>query len=84
MKDRDPASYPLAVIGAKEPLLDWTRIDWQTVKKRVKNLRQRIYRATRNGQTFTGGRRLEPDEGKLSFPVLRGEGRGDVSPLTRR
>ena len=39
------------VIGAKEPLQDWARIDWKAVKKRVKNLRQRIYRATQNGHT---------------------------------
>lgn len=37
-------------IGAQEPLHDWSAIDWQPVKKRVKNLRQRIYRATQNGQ----------------------------------
>ncbi len=37
-------------IGAKERLNDWSDIDWKTVKKRVKNLRQRIYRATRLGQ----------------------------------
>lgn len=37
-------------IGAEEPLQDWSTIDWKTVKKRVRNLRQRIYRATQNGQ----------------------------------
>ena len=37
-------------IGAKELLTDWNTIDWKLVKKRVKNLRQRIYRATQNGQ----------------------------------
>ena len=37
-------------IGAPEALQDWATIDWQLVKKRVKNLRQRIYRATQNGQ----------------------------------
>ena len=37
-------------IGAKELLTDWNAIDWKLVKKRVKNLRQRIYRATQNGQ----------------------------------
>lgn len=45
MKDRDHT-----VIGAKEPLQDWASIDWKAVKNRVKNLRQRIYRATQNGQ----------------------------------
>lgn len=33
-------------IGAPEPPLDWQAIDWATVKRKVKNLRQRIYRAT--------------------------------------
>ena len=37
-------------IGAKKPLQHWTCIDWGLVKKRVRNLRQRIYRATQNGQ----------------------------------
>ncbi len=43
MKDRI-----LPDIGMKEPLKDWSDIDWKTVKKRVRNLRQRIYRATKN------------------------------------
>lgn len=37
-------------IGAKGTLQDWLTIYWETVKKRVKNLRQRIYRATQNCQ----------------------------------
>ncbi len=37
-------------IGTEEPLNDWFDIDWQTVDKRVRNLRQRIYRATQDGQ----------------------------------
>lgn len=37
-------------IGAKEPLQTWASINWKSVKKRVRNLRQRIYRATENGQ----------------------------------
>lgn len=36
------------VIGAKGSLQDWTDIDWQTIGKRVRNLRQRIFRATKN------------------------------------
>ena len=34
----------------RKPLKHWTSIDWGQVKKRVRNLRQRIYRATQNGQ----------------------------------
>ncbi len=37
-------------IGTKEPLQDWSNINWKKVNKRVRNLRQRIYRATRRGQ----------------------------------
>ena len=37
-------------IGASEPLKHWSDIDWKTEKKRVRNLRQRIYRATKNRQ----------------------------------
>ena len=38
------------VIGAKSSLQDWFDIDWQAVAKRVRNLRQRIFRATKSGQ----------------------------------
>jgi len=37
-------------IGAKETLKDWADINWKLVKKRIRNLRQRIYRATQNRQ----------------------------------
>lgn len=37
-------------IGAKEPQKEWADINWKLVKKRVRNLRQRIYRATQYGQ----------------------------------
>ncbi|WP_226583346.1 group II intron reverse transcriptase/maturase [Microseira wollei] len=37
-------------IGTKEPLKTWESINWKLVNRRIKNLRQRIYRATQNGQ----------------------------------
>jgi RNA-directed DNA polymerase len=37
-------------IGASAPLTAWADIDWKRARRRVKNLRQRIYRATANGQ----------------------------------
>jgi RNA-directed DNA polymerase len=38
-------------IGAKKlPLEEWSSINWKAIKKKVRNLRQRIYRATQNGQ----------------------------------
>lgn len=45
MKDR-----VITDIGAKEPLQDWADINWKRVKKRVRNLRRRIYRASQEGQ----------------------------------
>lgn len=45
MKDRAPMG-----IGTKGQLFDWSSIDWKNVKKRVRNLRQRIYRATQKQQ----------------------------------
>lgn len=41
MKDR-----VIQDIGAKEPIQEWAGINWKSVKKKVRNLRQRIYRAT--------------------------------------
>jgi RNA-directed DNA polymerase len=37
-------------IGTKEPLNNWAEINWKSINKRVRNLRQRIYRATENRQ----------------------------------
>jgi RNA-directed DNA polymerase len=37
-------------IGAKEQLFDWDSIDWTPIERRVRNLRQRIFRATQNQQ----------------------------------
>lgn len=37
-------------IGIEEQLQDWADIHWRLVEKRVKNLRQRIFRATTNKQ----------------------------------
>lgn len=42
MKDRVPKD-----IGANESQIDWQSINWKLVKKRIKNLRRRIFRATR-------------------------------------
>lgn len=37
-------------IGPEGQLDDWYAINWQAVKKRVRNLRRRIFRASQNGQ----------------------------------
>ncbi len=71
MKDRVQA-IPSGItdIGAKEPLQDWADIDWRQVKKRVKNLRQRIYRATQNQV----GERLELTASKRCTGGSEGRG----------
>lgn len=45
MKDRF-----LKEIGARETLQKWGDINWKPIKKRIKNLRQRIFRATQKTQ----------------------------------
>ncbi len=45
MKDRT-----LNGIGANGQILQWDAIDWQTVEGNVRNLRRRIYRASKLGQ----------------------------------
>jgi RNA-directed DNA polymerase len=37
-------------IGAEGPETDWDAIDWSSVEEKGKNLRQRMYRATQQGQ----------------------------------
>ena len=37
-------------IGAKQPLQTWAAIDWKRQKQLVRNLRQRIFRASQNGE----------------------------------
>jgi len=37
-------------IGAKGQLLEWDSIPWKTIEKHVRNLRQRIFRATQEQQ----------------------------------
>lgn len=37
-------------IGAEKPTVNWMDIDWKPLYRRVKNLRQRIYRATQEQQ----------------------------------
>ena len=44
------SEIPLKVHGQMEQLEDWSQIDWQKVKKTVRNLRRRIFRARKLGQ----------------------------------
>ncbi len=49
-KDRDPKVIGPAEHETKHSDEQWSDIDWRNVKKRVRNLRQRIFRATKNGE----------------------------------
>jgi hypothetical protein len=69
---------------------DWNTVDWRRAERRVRNLRQRIFRASQQGDhckaaSLQNERRrndpLEPCAGKLARTVLRGRGHSDVSLL---
>jgi RNA-directed DNA polymerase len=49
-KDRDRKVIGPTGHAQKRPDEQWHDIDWQDIEKRVRNLRQRIFRATTNGQ----------------------------------
>ena len=49
---------------------DWNAIDWQSVNRRVRNLRQRIFKAERVDIRTASGL-LEPDALSGARPVLR-------------
>lgn len=49
-KDRDRKVIGPAEHDSKHADEQWLDIDWRNVEKRVRNLRQRIFRATKNGQ----------------------------------
>ncbi len=39
----------VSLANGTETLLDWSKVDWPTVNRTVRNLRQRIFRATQEG-----------------------------------
>jgi hypothetical protein len=87
VKDRvETESIETVDIGTNGQLQEWAEIDWRQIKKQVKNLRQRIYRATQDKQwvLFLVCLRLEPLTLKGVRAVLRGGRHGDVSSLTRQ
>jgi RNA-directed DNA polymerase len=49
-KDRDRKVIGPTGLARKRPDQQWLAIDWKDVEMRVRNLRQRIFRATTNGQ----------------------------------
>ena len=80
-----PASAGLATdAGAvSRKVMGWQAIDWQQAHRNVRRLQVRIVKATHRGAAASFGafERLEPGEGKLSRPVLRGEGDGNIALL---
>ena len=59
---------------------DWHRVNWREVRRRVRNLRRRIFKATETGNPLIRAL-LEPDAVKVARPVLRGEGSGNAPDL---
>ena len=49
MQDRETES----VTGTERPPTDWSSVDWHAATKAVRNLRQRIFRATQRGDWRT-------------------------------
>ena len=70
-----------AVNRAKTPA-SWHDINWCRNQKLVRNLRQRIYRASRQGEGVTG--LLEPCAVKAARTVLRGGGASNGTSLPDR
>ena len=65
-----------AVNRTKTPA-SWNDINWCRNRRLVRNLRQRVYRASRQGVTGL----LEPCAVKAASTVLRGGGDSDVTSL---
>jgi len=78
-------------LSDKELTAQWNAIDWPRVENSVSNLQERIARAAKEEnylETFLlylspmyGRGRLEPDDAKVSRPVPRRAGKGNLSPL---
>lgn len=49
------ATATLGVNGPKDVLLDWDSVDWRAHEDNVQRLRQRIFKATRDGTGLGSG-----------------------------
>jgi hypothetical protein len=75
--------------AASHGQVDWHAIDWRKGNQNVRRLQARIVKATREGGRYLmwnrvpqgALQRLEPDEAKVSRPVLRGGGGGNTASL---
>ena len=79
-----------SMCASSDPTKTWEQLDWTQCERQVSRLQARIVKATRRGRlnrreyrlrSRGALQRLEPDEGKLSCPVLRGGSDGNVTPL---
>jgi hypothetical protein len=74
-----------AVCASSGKVNAWEQVDRTQCGRRVRRLQARIVKATvkETGSALKSGalQRLEPDEGKLSRPVLRGGSGSNVTPL---
>jgi hypothetical protein len=52
-------------------MYEWNRVDWCKLERGVFKLQKRIFRASRWGMDDNHHLAEEPDEGKLSRPVLK-------------
>ena len=86
MKKEKQMTVPPGTDASFDLTRNWTAINWKAAQQQVRRLQVRIAKAV----TKTPPRarteahrleRLEPDEGKLSRPVLRGGWAGDSLPL---
>src|SRR6266511_3887190 len=66
-----------------EKRTDWNAVNWRQAQRIVRNLRQRLFRATQAGRlkTCEVSGLLEPCAVKVARTVLRGRGRSDAPPL---
>ena len=58
---------------------DWDTVNWRQAQRIVRNLRQRIFRATQAIWEVSG--LLEPCAVKVASTILRGRGRSNAPPL---
>jgi len=70
-----------SMCASSDPTKAWEQLDWTQCERQASRLQARIVKATRAGpinrrehrlRSRGALQRLEPDEGKLSSPVLRG------------
>jgi hypothetical protein len=62
----------------------WEQLDWTHCEQKVRRLQARIVKATNRLRSRGALQRLEPDEGKLSCPVLRGGSGSNATSLPDR